>query len=62
MGGGKEGIMGGFGIRSAKWVVGVVGAWGRGSGCLGVEVDTVRGMSRLLGNAMSALVLVFALV
>ena len=27
-----------------------------------VNPDTVRGMSRLLGNAMSALVLVFALV
>ena len=25
------------------------------------DVDTIRGMSRLLGNAMSALVLVFAL-
>ena len=26
-----------------------------------IDSDTVRGMSRLLGNAMSALVLVFAL-
>ena len=26
-----------------------------------IVLDTVRGMSRLLGNAMSALVLVFAL-